>query len=507
MIRREYLLTIVFSFLIFNFSINILTCFAQEKKILTLEDAIEIALEKSYRMKSLRLSLIQANEKLKAARGKFRTNADLNFDIPNWQESVSEIQRQNELSVFNTTGSFKYQGSLNINQPLPTNGLLTLSSQVYHREIFTYNTDSSDNQKRRYMYSSISLNFSQPLFTVNTLKLGLKSANLNFECTILQYKKSELDIVYSVTQSFYDLYKSTRNLQIAQDNYKQQKELYEIAQQKYEAGLIPEVEALQMEVDLAESENNLMAVEANLTRTEEQFKRLIGLKLSDNIGVLVDFKFDIIKINLEKAIEMALSNRMEIRNAEIDIELAKDNIKEMKSEGRITGELSAFYDLTGVSDSDNFELSQLWNSTIEDMKNRPNNRGVVFSLSIPLWDWGVNAANIASAKASLTDKEMSLEEQKLDIVLEVRNAVGIINETKNRLEVLKKSQNVAERTFDISVQRFDLGEITSQELALDRNRYTQAKSSYLDAYIDYMLAVAELKKITMCEIEKVIEGM
>ena len=74
-------------------------------------------------------------------------------------------------------------------------------------------------------------------------------------------------------------------------------------------------------------------------------------------------------------------------------------------------------------------------------------------------------------------------------------------EAENRLEVLKKNQEVAQRVFDISLQRFNNGDITSQELALDRNRLTQAKFSFLNAYIDYKLALADLKRKTMWDFE------
>ena len=45
------------------------------------------------------------------------------------------------------------------------------------------------------------------------------------------------------------------------------------------------------------------------------------------------------------------------------------------------------------------------------------------------------------------------------------------------------------------------GDITSQELALNRDRLTDAKTSYLNAYIDYRLAIADLKRKTLMDFE------
>jgi outer membrane protein TolC len=485
---------------------------AQDRTILKLQDAIDIALEQSYQMKTLRLSLVQAEENLTAAKGRFKTNADLSLDLPSWSESVSEIAVQDALPVFNTTSRLRYQGIFDINQPLPTDGRLTLRSQVYHRDVQTFKTDLTEDVKRREVYTSLSLRFQQPLFTINRLKLGLKNANLNYERTSRVYKRSELDIIYIVTQSFFNLYRATRQAEIAEDDMQQQQELYDLATQKFKAGLIPEVEALQMEVDLAESKNDLVAAQGNLERAEDFFKQLIGLKLADQVGVQTDFDYTPMIVDLDRAIQLALANRSEMRENEIAVELAEIDVKEADARSEIRADISAFYDITGISDPFlpyGSSPGELWNSSIDDMKRRPNNRGVVFTLSMPLWDWGVNSAEVAAAEASLRETELGLAEQMKTIAREVRDVVGRLNEAESRLEVLRKNQEVAQRAFDISLERFNNGDITGQELALDRDRFTQAKFSFLNAYIDYMLATADLKRKTMWDFENnrsLVEG-
>ena len=58
-----YLSCIFIIFFVFNYAIH-----AQPKKLLNLNDAIDIALEKSYQVKSLRLAMVQAKENLDAAK-------------------------------------------------------------------------------------------------------------------------------------------------------------------------------------------------------------------------------------------------------------------------------------------------------------------------------------------------------------------------------------------------------------------------------------------------------
>ncbi len=472
--------------------------------MLTLDDAIDIALEKSYDMKVLRLNLMRAEQGLIAAKGRFKTNADMSFQLPNWEESVSSIPVQNSLPVFNTTGSVMYYGRMDLNQPLPTDGVIRLRGSTYHRDVSTYLAETSTDLMRKDVYTSLSLQFDQPLFTVNSLKLGLKQADLNYERTQRQSNQNELFIIYRVTYAFFQYYQGVRQFQIAQDNVAQQKELYDIASKKFNAGLIAETEALEMEVDLAESENLLVIAESDMERTRDTFLQEIGLNFSDNITVQTEIDVQEFDVNLDKAVELALENRSEIRENEIDIELAKLTIKEVDAQSTIEGNLWASYELVGVSDANlDYDSSPgtLWNSSLEDMDRRPNNRSVGFTLSVPIFDWGVNQAEVEQAKAVMRSRELDLQEQKKTIVREVRDAVRQLKEAENRLNVLEKRQSVAQRNFDITLERFNNGDITSTVLADNRDRLVSAKSAYLSAYVDYKLAIADLKRKTLYDFQ------
>ena len=480
------------------------TIFAEVQKYLQLGDAISIALEKSYEMKVARLERLSSEKNLISAKSNFKMRVDANFDLPSASESVQEIYLQGDLPVYETRGNYRYQGNLNITQPLPTDGQIRLRGQSYYGGVSFWDNGLDANVNRNDVLTSLSLQLSQPLFTLNELKTNLKQADLRYEGAVKNYTREELDIVYRVTSGFYAFYRATRELEIAGDNVKQQEELATLAQKKYDAGLIPEVEALQLQVDFAASQNASVAANAALLRIADSFKQLIGLTFTEEIGVITNFEFSKINVDLEQAVAFALENRAEVRLNEINIELAELRVKEIDAFRDFSGTLSAFYDITGVANSDVWNTTSpqnLWNRSIDDMQERPNNRGVVFSLSVPLWDFGGNKAAVQSAEASLRSTELALAEMNKTIEREVRDASGRLHESQSQLEVLQKREQLAKRAFDISVERFNNGDITSQELALDRDRYIGSQIAYLDAYINYQVALADLKRKTMYDFE------
>ena len=470
------------------------------QRILTLQDAIDLALEKSYDMKSLLLTMVQSEQGLVAARNSFKTNVRMTLDSPNWSESVSAVRVPDALPVYNSMGSLTYRGTMNVTQPLPTNGTITLSSQFTGTKEATYLGDTRNKLRRSDFLSSLSIRLAQPLFTINRIQLDLKNAELNYENSVRSKTRRQLDIIYNVSQSFYDLYREMRNFEMATEDVDQQAKTTDVAKKKFDAGLIAEVQYLQMEVDLAEARDRLVSAQASLKRQNDAFKQLIGLESKDEVSVKSGFDYTHFDIDMDKAIQEGLKNRSELRENEISIEQLKITVKETAAQNAIHGDLSAFYNFTGVSDSDlPYDTSSydLFHSSWEDLQRRPRNRGIIFTLTVPIWDWGVNDARVNSAKARLKDSEFRLAEMKKTVERSINDVVTQVRDAENRIEISKRRQELAQKTFDISLERFNIGEITADQLALDRTRLNSAKMAYLTAYINYQLAVEDLKRNTL----------
>ncbi len=496
--KWQFLLSLLL-LLLFSTSVR-----SQTVRTLTLEQAISIAEKQSYRVRTLRENLKAAEENLKAARGEFRTNASLNLSTPILRQQVTEIPVPNGLPVYNTTGTLLYRSDLSVNQPLPTNGFFSLRSSLFHEQVSTLAALNRPEFKRKDFYTSVSLQFQQPLFTLNTLKTGLKKAELNYKRARHNYEMQAANLIYDVTQAFYNLYQAERLVEIAQEEVKERQEAYTLAQNKFKAGLIPEVEAMQLGVDLAQSKNGLLVARGNYGRLADSFRQLIGLPLSEPIRVVPDLRYREVKIPLEDAIERALKNRPEIQNREIAVKLAEIRVKEVDNQSAIKGMLSAYYNLTGISDP-NLPFStrpyNLFESSLTDLQNRPRNKGVSFTLSIPLWDWGVNRAQVEAARASLEMSRLNKKEEEITIRREIRAQVSRVGEAFDRLKILDKNREVARKSFKISLARFDNGEITSQELARVQDQLSQAEVNYLSALIAYKLALADLRRSTLHDYE------
>jgi outer membrane protein len=485
-----------------------LPAIAQEKMNLNLQDAIDIALNESTGIQRLQQSIISAERRLWAAKAGYRTNMTMDITAPEYQEGFQLIQVVGDNPVAERFGSYKVKGVLNLTQPMPWIPLggasMWLASEAYQLNNWIPSPTNPDEQiKNNKFYTSLSLNLNKPLFTINELALGLRSAELNYQRNTRRFNRFELDLIYNVTDHFYRLYRHTEDVLITEEKVKRQEEIYQTTRNRFKAGLIAEVDTMQAEVELIEYQNELKQKQDLRARQEASFKQLIGLPLEKVVDVTTDLDIKRLHVDVERAVGLARENRSEIVEQKIDIEDQKINIKRTDARVSIQGDLNAYYDLAGFSDRAmpyGANTQELFRSSWNELKDTPN-RGFMFNLQVPIWDWGRNKAQVDEQKAYLRMSELDLKDIYVDIEREVRDLVRNIELSWDRVQMLEKSRRVSEHSFEISLKRFDNGDINSTELARAQDQWNAAKLSYLNAYVGYQLALADLKRKTLYDFE------
>ncbi|HHS13165.1 MAG TPA: TolC family protein [bacterium] len=491
------------------FSFSVFPLFAQNSLVLTLDESIDIALDRSYNIQTLQQYVITSERNLWAAKAAYNTNISASLFAPEYDEGFTLIDQIEGNPVAKQTGSFRVRSVLDVRQPMPWlpwgGGDLIFRSEAYQLNSWTPSFMDPDIElKSNKFYSSLSAILQKPLFTINTVSLELQQAELEYERQSRFFKRSELDLVYDVTQSFFHLYQRSQQVEINREKVQRQEEIYRTTKNKFDAGLIAEVDAMQAEVDLIQYQNELKTAEGRLNEQEAIFKQLIGVPLEADVKVVTELEVKSPAIDLERAVALAIQNRSELVEKRIDIENRKIDIRQTDARVSVKGNLIAYYKLAGFSDPNmpfGTPTGDLFESSWEILKKTPN-KGVTFELEIPIWDWGRNKAQVQAQEAILRREQLNLNNLHITIEREVRDVVRKVYEAYDRVQMLEKSREVSERSFNISLQRFANGDITSVELARASEQLDTAKLTYLNAYNEYKLALADLKRKTLYDFEK-----
>lgn len=484
------------STLFFLLAISQLTI-AQQIYNLDLESSIALAKEKSKTMQILQQSLNKASYDLKAVTSGFKTQVSMDLVLPQYTNTIRQFEDSSGISFYPVRQN-QINSYLTINQPLPSDGSLFIRSGV---QSFV---DYYGSQRNAQITSSIG--FRQPIeafFGYNQIKLGYKQAKLAYELSSKQLKRAELDLVYDISQTFFTLLSYHERLNIAQLSFNKQQEAFTIAQNKYKAGLIREVESLQMEVDLSAAVNNYDIAKVDYSSQIDLFKERLGVDLQDSIAIKTDLSYNQVLVDMEKAVNLALENRLELRENEIQIELSQMDIKRRKAEGRINGDINLNYNFIGVDQSNlSIPIGNSLDNSWQNLNQRPGSFGVGLTVNIPIIDWGANRARVNSSQATLSQNKIQLEAEKVTIERDIRTTVSRLQSSLKRLQLLEKNVVVAEKSFEISRQRYVNGDIDSQAMALERERLNNAYISRLDSFINYKLLLSDLMRKTFFDFEK-----
>ena len=472
-----------------------------QKLTLTYDDAINMALGMSYTIKEYENNRLKSRLSYDYYRAMFKPRIDFDLFVPSWQESVTQISQADGLPVYNSTGSFLLGEKLSFTYVLPTGGDLNLSSYMYYANEETTLASNQSKLSNALFYNSLALSFTQPVFTTNEPKQNLKEAELQFQQTKHTFTRVQMNIIYNVAEGFYSLYRAMRTLDIAKEKLKNSIETLRISKLMAEAGRLPEGDLMTAEIAVAQDEVSVSEKKGTLDKEKDLFKLLIGMDLDSDFEILPRLKTDEVAVDLDVAVKEGLKNRLEISEAEIDIELQRINIDRAKREREFKGSISGYYDITGVSTLGSGSLGDLFQSSSNNFNDRPPNRGVTFTISYPISDWGRGKSRLHREEVELLNRKLDLDNLKNTIIIEIRDIVRTFNENKEKLNVHEKNQELARRNYKIMELRFENGDISSQDLAIERERLSDIQIAYLDSYIAYQLALADLKRKTMWDFQ------
>ncbi len=306
----------------------------------------------------------------------------------------------------------------------------------------------------------------------------------------MAYAIEMLNMEYQVNQAFYVVYQKQTAVQIAEEEFANQKVSLEIIQSKVEAGLSAQEELLQAELNYATSESNLDNSRVDLDNARDQFKLLIGISLFDKVSVESDIDFKLVYVNPEKAIENGLSQRLELTQRNIDLKMAEFNLIETSSENEFRGDVSLSLGVMGN------------NEYFGDIYDKPTNSpSVGITFSIPLYDWGQRKAKIKAAEIDILSKEIDLENQKNDIIINIRKTYRNLQNLVNQIDIARQNEKNAQLTYDINLERYQNGDLTSIDLQRFQNQLSDKKTSLVNALINYKLEIINMKVQSLWDFE------
>ncbi|MPQ48146.1 TolC family protein [Marinifilum sp. N1E240] len=457
---------------------------ANAQKEITLEESLLIAFENSPDIKKSRINMMQNKEQLNAQLASLRSR--FSFDVTPLSYSKTETYEE-YFSKWNTSENKGANGTFIVSQPIKyTDGRLSLRNEFGYQDNYSEASNSSYSGYNNSLY----MQYDQPLFTYNKTKMDLTRNELNLENATLAYSIQMLNMERQVNQAFYSIYQKQMALKIAEEEFDNQVISKDIIASKVEGGLSAKEELYQAELNFATSKSNLDNNRVELENAKDEFKLLLGISLYEDITVSTDIKYVPVVVNLEKAIQNGLSQRLELTQREIDLNNAKFDLIQTSAVNEFKGNVSLSIGIMGN------------NEKLADVYNRPTKSPKAeITFSIPIFDWGERKARIRAAELEVESREIDKNVLKDDITINIRKIYRNLQNLIQQIDIAKQNEKNAELTYDINLERYKNGDLTSIDLERFQNQLSEKKMNLANSLINYKLELLNLKIQSLWDFE------
>ncbi len=460
--------------------------FAQQT--LTLDKALAIAETNSPSIQQSLLNLERYQNNLEAQRAAMKSKFSLSVNPVDYTNTRRFDTR---FSEWYTNESFATNATFRVEQPiLVTDGTISLINRFGWQRSTAEFTGQDPTTSKRFS-NNLYLNLNQPLFTYNRLKLQLKELELSYENANLSYAMQRLNLEKNVTQFFYNVYMAQMDLSIAREELENTRKSYEIIKNKVDAGLAAREELYQAELNLSQSTSGLQNSQVSFENAKDELKMYLGIDLFEDILVMADVEAQPVPVDLEKAIENGLKSRMELRQREIEVESSQFEMIRTKALNEFNGTMNLAYGFIG----DNEKLGLMFDQPTK-------NPQVQLSFSIPIFDWGEKKARIRAQEASIKSQELNLDEQRKQIIIDIRQVYRNLENQVNQIEIARQSERNAQLTYEINLERYENGDLTGMDLNLYQNQLSSQKIAYAQALLNYKIQLLNLKVQSLFDFEK-----
>jgi outer membrane protein TolC len=461
--------------------------FAQERLTYTLDELVLRAKTRS--PASLRAETRQENRywQYRLFRSNYNPQLRLGGTIPGFSQSFNNIVQPDGSIEFREVRQNLMDLELGMQQEISaTGGTISVNSSTNRFDNFLVPEGA---EQTRWSGVPVNVRLRQPIFAYNPLKWDKKIEPLRFEESKREYAEEMENISRRVTELFFEFLIAQVNLDIANKNLINTQEILKIEQGRYNIGTTYEDKLLQVELQVLQARQDLAQARLDMETNSLVLKSFVGLTETAELILIPPGDIKNIEINVEEALEYAFQNRSQALGFDIRLLQADANMAEARGQ-RFNMTLNASYGLNNAALN--------WRDIYMD----PNRQTLVnLGFFVPVLDWGRNKARMGQAAAFKKLEEYTVEQEMINFEQEIFTKVRNFAMLKDRLEITKKSDEVADKRYDISLRRYQNGNVTITDLNIAQQEKDQNRRAYIVALRDYWTAYYEMRELTLYDFE------
>ncbi len=422
---------------------------AQQPQLISLQDAVNYALENQADAKKARLQIENSEYLIQEARAGALPNISANGSI-----TYNPILQETAIPASSFPGGEQSPDPfivLAMGQKWNAVGGVSLHQNIFDQTVFT----------------------------------GLKAARTTREFYQINAQLTEEQVIERVATAYYNVFVQKEQLETIDSSYVNVSKSREIIKSLFENGLAREIDLDRVNVQLM-----------NLGTMRQQLVNAVQLQenaLKFYMGMPIEQPIDLVEEDFSAearllADEVGTENRTEMKVLKKQEELLVLQKEARKAAYYPTLSLTAGYNYMGQGDR--FPIG----SGLDKGVYWSDFSSISLNLRVPIFSGLANKARVNQADIEIRTLQENIRNTELALNLEYQNAKSQIENNLIALENQQENVNLAQKVVDNTQNNYRLGLATLTDLLEAQNALVDSRNNYSNALLQYKLAEIQLLK-------------
>lgn len=427
--RPSLIKLIVIPVLVLSFQVNISV--AEDKKVLNLNDCIDMALKNHPSIRAAERGVTVVSEQYRQTISSY---------YPQLTANGSYTRSESKSQTFVTGESEAYSAFLNLNQ-----------------KIYDFGRTGGSVDAARYLTDQKGRDLS-----------GTRQA-----------------VILNVKDGYFGVLKAKGLMAVQEKSVIQAEAHLRQAKGFYDAGAKAKFDVTNAEVELNQAKLNLIRAKNGLNTAIASLRNRMGVDYSYSLEIDPAFAKPGPPVSLDEGIKEALQQRPEMQSADTSIKAAEASVKEARGDYYPSLDANAsygYYDQYPVGEGENLfqEKNQRWSAGV--------------SVTVPIFGGFITNAKVSEARANVDSLKAQRETLANDIILEVTQSYLDLQEAEASIGVAESGLNKAKENLDIANGRYEAGVGTIIEVTDAQTSYITSETDLINARHDAAIARANFDR-------------
>lgn len=331
---------------------------------------------------------------------------------------------------------------------------------------------------------SAGISASMPLVNAQ-LWQSLKISGLDVELAVEKARSSRLDMVTQVKNAYYGILLAKEAFDVYKEVYENAVSNYEETKKRYDSEKVSEMELLRAKTTVANAIPNVYNAESSVILALWQLKAVLGVDLDMNLDVAgsLDNYADHMFYEIHQHDSISLDRNTTMKQLAIQAEMLAETIK-----------VQQFANIPSLALGFNFSLNAMTNDfNFSEYRWTPHSY-IGVSLAIPIFAGGKRFNQIRQAKNQYEQVKLQTTDTERQLKIAIRQFLTTMETNMKSYYAAQDAVAAARKGYDIAEKSYQVGRSTLIELNDAQLALTQAQLAESQAIYNFVSAKAQLEQ-------------